>query len=217
MSMASTQNLPRGEAIPRPPFLEMAGTSHHPALRVHPVPALNLPQRQRRGTIPAWGHRPRNNAPINGPGPTARPRRLPRTTTTRDAHPRPAAYIVEPSRPGRRGSSSDSRLAHVSPIRKSAIQQVGKPAVRQRNMRTAGRRPARARQNHTLPHSFHLPDPSHPPRPETRDPRLCLPAFFRLPTAQSPEPKACFSPFNFQTRSQSRATHWQRLGKPNEA
>ena len=215
MTGALTQNPPRCEQSPA--AMVKCGDQSPSRLRDHHVPALNLPQRQRRGLIPAWGHRPRNNAPINGQGPTARPRRLPHTTTTRDAPPCPAAHIVEPSRPAQRGSSSDSRLAHVSPIRKSAIQQVGKPAVRQRNMRTAGRRPARAIQTNTLPHSFHLPDPSHPPRPETRDPRLCLPAFFRLPTAQSPEPKACFSPFNFQTRSQSRATHWQRLGKPNEA
>ena len=95
MSMASTQNPPHGEALPRPPFLEMAGTRHRPALRVHPVPALNLPQRQRRGLIPAWGHRPRNNTPINDQGPTARSMFPPRTTTGRAANPRPAAHFLE--------------------------------------------------------------------------------------------------------------------------
>jgi len=188
MTGALTQNPPRCEQSPA--AMVKCGDQSPSRLRDHHVPALNLPQRQRRGLIPAWGHRPRNNAPINGQGPTARPRRLPHTTTTRDAPPCPAAHIVEPSRPAQRGSSSDSRTAHVSPIRKSAIQQVGKPAVRQRNMRTAGRRPARARQNHTLPQSFNLPDPSHPPRPETRDPRPFLPPLSDFLPPPHPRPSA---------------------------
>ena len=57
--------------------------------------AIPRPQRQRRGPIPAWGHRPRNNAPVNRQGPTARPMVPPRTTAGRAAHPRPAAHILE--------------------------------------------------------------------------------------------------------------------------
>ena len=48
--------------------------------------------------------------------------------------------------------------------------------------RVPQRGPARALQNHTLPHSFNLPGPSQPPRPATRDPRPFL-SPFPLPSA----------------------------------
>ena len=185
MAKALTPNPPRGEAVCLSPFLECGDKSPlwHWGTR-HPVPALNLPQRQRRGLIPAWGHRPRNNAHINGQGPTARSMFPPRTTTGRAANPRPAAPVLE--------------CGDKSPLWNSMT-----------GHRVTKRGNARALQNNAVPQSF---NPPHPP--QTRDPRRqTFPSpfseFFRLPKTQSPKPKACFSSFRFSPPMPSarRAAH----------